>query len=97
MAEKIVTPLLNLNGSSYDTLYKGYLGAMHAAQQAYDALALETEFNWRDYYPLEVGAFHEARTQRDEQLGNLRSVINYLDAILVSLTDQQYERNKNRQ
>jgi hypothetical protein len=77
-------PTVHLNGTSKAELQDGYYKAYIAVKDALRALE-NIEFNARDYYVQEPGAWNKARAERIEQAEKLQAVANYLDAHLEYL------------
>lgn len=80
----LTLPTIHLNGTSRTMLTKGYQAAYAAVQDAIRAFH-EIEFNARDYYVQPVGAWPQARTERDCAAAHLRQVRDYLEAHLIHL------------
>lgn len=81
----IQLPVVHLNGTGRRTLIEDYENASSAVLSAIDSVA-NIEFNARDYYVAEPGAWEVARDQRTAILLKLREVQHYLDAHLVHLS-----------
>lgn len=84
MTTDLTFPTVHLNGTSRKMLAEGYQAAYVKLQDAIRSFA-EIEMNGRDYYPQGSDAYPKARTERDMQLANLRSVRDYLEAHLIHL------------
>ena len=81
-------PTIHLNGTSFTDLRDGYAAAYDAIQEAVYALA-KAELNGRDFYPQGPDAYHQARKERDEALGQLRAAQEYVGQMLIGICDQQ--------
>lgn len=80
-------PTIHLNGTSAKTLRDEYWAASKALDAAAEALAAAT-CNGRDFYPQGVGAYDQARHERDEAFRKLDQVMHYVDQILGGICEQ---------
>lgn len=80
----LVLPTVHLNGTSRSMLAEGYQYAYRKVADAIESL-YGIEFNARDYYVKEPGAWETARRQRAEAFAHLHAVHAYLEAHLLEL------------
>jgi hypothetical protein len=80
-------PTVHLNGTGGDSLKREYQAAYKAIHAAMYALA-DATLNGRDYYPQGVGAYSQARAERDAALNQLREAHAYVEAMLEGICDQ---------
>ena len=80
----LTVPSVHLNGTGRKTLQEDYFRAYRALDEAIEAF-YKIEFNARDYYIQEDGAFYKARTERDCELQRFAQIKEYLEAHLMSL------------
>lgn len=69
-------PIIHLNGSSAESLFKEYREAMDATQGAIEAFG-KVDFNMRDYYPV-TGAWDRALAEREKHRAALNAAYQYL-------------------
>lgn len=84
MSQKIMIPLVHLNGTSKQSLLDQYENAIKALEDAKEVL-LKSAPNGRDYYPLEEGAYGIAFNQHVTRIGKIDSVINELASIVEEI------------
>ena len=84
----ITAPTVHLNGTGYKDLWAGYEAAYDAVRAAQEALG-KIEFNSRDYYVQDAGAWSKAQDHRIEQAKSLAQVEEYLLQHLLSLREQE--------
>lgn len=84
----ITAPTVHLNGTGYQDLWNGYETAYEAVRAAQEALG-KIEFNSRDYYVQDAGAWSKAQDHRIEQRQALAQVEEYLLQHLLSLQSQR--------
>ena len=82
--EKLILPMIHLNGTGIGTLEKNYWNALVSVDKAIDDM-IAIEFNARDYYPISDTAYLDAKKQRTEQLKKLYSVKEYFEEHLKHL------------
>jgi phosphopantetheinyl transferase (holo-ACP synthase) len=92
--EKLATPLLNLNGSSAENLLEQLSDACSAVGAAREALAKATPHG-RDYQ-LNQSDYQLARKQHEARQIALQAVAEELEAIAISVYNQQAERDARR-
>ena len=80
----LTVPTVHLNGTGRKTLQEDYFRAYRALDDALEAF-YKIEFNARDYYVQEDGAFYKARAERDCELKRFAQIKEYLEAHLMSL------------
>lgn len=81
------TPTIHRNGTAAKDLLEGYCDAVSAVRGALEAVA-KAGPNARDYYvQQEHGAFEIARTEHEDRLARLRSVLKELEALAESVAD----------
>ena len=83
----VTVPTLHLNGTGKTTLRDEYAAAYDAIDKAINALASAT-LNGRDYYPQPEGAYHQARSERDAAIDQLRQAHQYVGEMLAGICDQ---------
>jgi hypothetical protein len=77
-------PTVHLNGTGRKMLQDGYMAAYETLEKATEALAA-IEFNARDYYVQEDGAYIKAREERNKMFAHLEHVNEYLVAHLEAV------------
>jgi hypothetical protein len=87
----IVTPTVHLNGTSAKALMEGYLKAYRLLIEAGKALQ-EAAPHGRDYYVQSGNAVNVAIDQHRARLRKIESVIEDLDFICVSISEQRKDR-----
>ena len=80
----LTVPSVHLNGTGRKTLQEDYFRAYRALDEAIEAF-YKIEFNARDYYVQDDGAFFKARTERECELQRFAQIKAYLEAHLISL------------
>jgi hypothetical protein len=88
----ITAPTIHLNGTSAKSLWEGYEAAYDAIRVAREAMG-KIEFNARDYYVQDAGAWEKARDHRSEQLMLLDTVEKYLLDHLMAIRKQEKTNN----
>lgn len=87
-------PIIHSNGTGIRMLTEGYDDArakLRAARAAFDQI----EFNGRDYYiHADAGAFHSARSAREEIAAKFDEIATYLNTHLEHLEDPRAEAEK---
>jgi hypothetical protein len=89
------TPTLHLNGTGAKMLLEGYNRARRAIFDAHEALRA-VEFNARDYYPQGPEAWPAARDEMGARFQALDGIRRDLEAIELSIMDQEDERTARR-
>lgn len=82
-----VAPTIHLNGTCGQDLRREYTAAYEAVKDAIDKLH-KTTCHGRDYYPQEMGAYSQAKAERDIALSHLREAENYVAEMLMGIKDQ---------
>lgn len=77
-------PTVHLNGTGRKMLQDNYMAAYGALENAIEAFAA-VEFNARDYYVQEDGAYIKAREERNKMFAHLERVNEYLVAHLEAV------------
>lgn len=78
-------PILHLNGSGFDNLFRQYAEAAGSVRKALQDLPNP---HGRDYY-VQEGAHERARTEHEARLEKLRGVLHELEAICEELNEQK--------
>jgi hypothetical protein len=92
--EKLAMPLINLNGTSAESLLADLSEACLAVGAASGAVAKAAPHG-RDYQHNQ-GDYQLARRQHEARLVALQAIADELEAIATSVYDQQAERNARR-
>jgi len=92
--EKLAMPLINLNGTSAESLLADLSEACLAVGNANGAVA-KTAPHGRDYQHNQRD-YQLARQQHEARLVALQAIADELEAIATSVYDQQTERNARR-
>jgi len=80
--------MVHMNGTGFNDLWNGYDKADDALYELVEAFA-RIEFNARDYYPKDAGAWERAMDERCEINAKMRDIQSYLNAIRGSLDEQR--------
>lgn len=80
-------PLIHLNGNNGQTLLEEYQKAMEAALVLREAFS-KIEFHPRDYYPMGVDHYDDAKAQRMDILQKLNDIDGYLTAHAINIYEQ---------
>lgn len=86
----IKLPTIHLNGTSKDSLMRGYESALKAIRHTLDEMD-KIELNARDYYTQGPEAYREAREQFNEQYNSLCSVKEYLECVAYGIARGGHE------
>ena len=83
---KPVTPIVNLNGTSRESLVAGYVSAMEAIRKAQDALhAIHP--HGRDYPGHDLTRFYAAMQQSRERMRALDTMLADIEAMAVEVNE----------
>lgn len=91
--EPLITPFVNMNGTSPKQLVEGYREAYTALREAIKKL-LEVYPHGRDYQqtPEQVAFYPIAQRQHDERLKKLREIEEDMVALAIHVQDEQDRR-----
>ena len=84
MEDTLQLPMIHLNGTGADSLFKQYNEAYDAVCKAVDAFD-KIDCNARDYYVIDSEAHERARKHRSQQKVKLMNVQFYLEHHLVHI------------
>jgi hypothetical protein len=82
----LTLPSIHLNGTGRKMLTEDYTAAYHKLIEFRDSFR-SIEFNARDYYVQSNSVFSAARTERDIMEHKIGSLMEYLEAHLVHLSE----------
>lgn len=91
MTDKSQAPVLNINGSSYQTLREDYLATIRVIQEAEKKLSAIYPHG-RDFQTVDGGLYQKARNEADARLKKIRDVLNEIENIAKQIVDQQLAR-----
>ena len=80
-------PLIHMNGNNGQTLLEEYQKAMEAVINLRDAFG-KIEFHSRDYYPLGMEVYDNAKAQRLDMLRMINDLDFYLTAHSINISEQ---------
>jgi len=80
-------PLIHSNGNSGQTLLDEYSKAMEVVINLREAFG-KIEFHPRDYYPLGMDQYDNAKAQRMEILNKLNDIDGYLTGHAINIYEQ---------
>lgn len=83
----MIKPLIHPNGTSGELLETQY-GEAHTLLRDFTKRFETLEFNPRDYYPIGVDAYQNARQERQEVFAHMKAIDSYLHEIRNSIADQ---------
>lgn len=86
----MIAPRIHLNGSSKDSLLRGYVLAAEAVRKAMDAIA-QAAPHGRDYYMQGPAAYAMARHDHEARLRDLNRIRDELESLCFAI-DQQESR-----
>lgn len=87
MENKIIAPLVHMNGSGYNRLATGLDVALQRLTSALDALCAAAP-HARDYYPLGDGVYEQARAQWEAHYAAVLAAHDYVEAVYVKVDEQ---------
>lgn len=87
MTDKLHFPIIHMNGNNGQVLLEEYQNAMKAAIDLRDAFS-KIEFHPRDYYPLGVDQYDNAKAQRLEVMKMLNDIDGYLTGHAINIYQQ---------
>lgn len=82
------TPTIHLNGTPADRLLEQYTTAYVKAQELLDALG-QIDFNARDYYVQEPGAFEVAREESVARYQAVKQIRSEMQDFILAIQEQQ--------
>lgn len=88
-------PLVHLNGTSGEELFRQAADACAAVRRALEKLH-EMRPHGRDYYPQGTAALHAAEIEHAERVGALKGVLKELEEIAENVRDQIDAREEGR-
>jgi hypothetical protein len=86
-------PVLNLNGTSSESLTKEYRAASHALRQAIEAVQNIT-VNGRDFQTVDDALYQKARSEQTERLQKLQTVLEEIESLHEQVYEQQLARKR---
>ena len=89
MTEKLIMPLVHMNGSGKENLIQDYTNAGSAVSEAISVIC-NAYPHMRDYYPLDnfEEIFKQAREQHQARIDKLREVAVELHALALGVSTQ---------
>jgi hypothetical protein len=82
----LTLPTVHMNGTGKQMLLDGYEAAHNKLRELTKSLG-QIEFNARDYYPQEVGAWDKALSERQAIYQTLATVEEYLMKHMIHIQD----------
>jgi len=91
-------PLIHTNGNNGQTLLEEYQNTLDAVLNLREKMS-KIEFHPRDYYPLGMDAYDNAKEKRTEMIKMINDLEEYITAHTINIYDQInhtsfYEHNK---
>lgn len=83
---KLIRPTVHLNGTGANTLLEDYDNAREEVRNALTAIR-KIEFNARDYYPQEDGAWDAAVAQMRDRIRALEAISDEFLEIMMHIQD----------
>jgi hypothetical protein len=80
-------PLIHMNGNNGQTLLEEYQEAMQAVSTLREKMS-KIEFHPRDYYPLGMEAYDNAKQQRIDMIDKINDLDGYLTAHAINIYEQ---------
>lgn len=88
MKEKLICPVVHLNGDTKETLLRGYEESYHVLNQALEVMRMMAP-NGRNYYPLGNAAYGEAADQYREMCKRIHDTQVEIHAIMEGILDRK--------
>ncbi len=86
-------PVINLNGTSANSLVEEYKTASHALREAINAVQNIT-VHGRDYQTAPEGCYQKARSEQTARLQKLETVLEEIESLHQQVYEQQLARKR---